>query len=294
MKTKRNIALVSLALTGIMCLDLSGDSAGIEKKVVKLSDHVYRVTLDYSLRPNIGVSVGSDGILLVDTGHQEVASGLLSAIKDLKEGEIKYIINTHPHGDHAGGNKACGPGAVVIEYKSLEEMVSNGVLSPGKGKISGGSGKGFDSFYSMNYNGEEIRIIPSPGAHSDSDLIIYFTRSGVVHMGDLLLTQSFPAVGPRVKKYLEILDMAIDRFPEDTKFIGGHGRDYTMSDVIDYREMLSDTIKIVREGMKSGKSIEDMRQEDVLKDYETWGVFLEFLNTDTWIEFIYQSYKGQD
>ena len=86
----------------------------------------------------------------------------------------------------------------------------------------------------------------------------------------------------------------MDIFPEDTKFIGGHGRDYTMEEVKDYRNMLSDTIEIVREGMKSGKSIEDMRQEDVLKDYESWGVFLEFLNTDTWIEFIYRSYKDPD
>lgn len=294
MKIQWSITSVSLVIIGILCLGLSGDAAGIEKKVVKLSDHIYRVTLDYSLRPNIGVSVGSDGILLVDTGHQEVASELLLATKDLKEGEIKFLINTHPHGDHAGGNKTCGPNALVIGYKNLDEMVSKGRLSPGKGKIRGRSGKAFDTYYSMNFNGEEIRIIPSPGAHSDSDLIIYFTQSGVVHMGDLLLTQSFPAVGSRVKKYLEILDTAIDCFPEDTKFIGGHGRDYTMSDVKDYREMLSDTIKIVREGMKSGKSIEDMRQEDVLKDYESWGVFLEFLNTDTWIEFIYQSYIDQN
>jgi cyclase len=292
MKTKWAAASLSLVIGGILCLGLHGDNEGIEKKVIKLSDHVYRVTLDYSLRPNIGVSVGPDGILLVDTGHQEVASELLLAIKNLKEGEIKYIINTHPHGDHAGGNKTCGPNAVVIGYKNLEEMVSKGVLSPGKGKIKGGSGKAIDSYYSMNFNGEEIRIIPSPGAHSDSDLIIHFTRSGVVHMGDLLLTQSFPAVGPNVEKYLEILDTVMDIFPQDTKFIGGHGRDYTMAEVKDYRNMLSDTIKIVRKGMKSGKSMEDMIQEDVLKDYKSWGVFLEFLNTDTWIEFIYQSYKN--
>lgn len=294
MKTRWAVAFVTLVFGGILWLGSSVDAAGIEKKVVKFSDHVYRVTLDYGLRPNIGVSVGSDGILLVDTGHQEVASELLLAIKDLKEGEIKYIINTHPHGDHAGGNKTCGPNALVIGYKNLEEMVSKSMLSPGKGKIKGGSGRAFDSYYSMNFNGEEIRIIPSPGAHSDSDLIIYFTQSGVVHMGDLLLTQSFPAVGPNVEKYLEVLDTIIDSFPEDTKFIGGHGRDYTMVEVKDYRNMLSDTIKIVRQGMKSGKSIEDMRQEDVLKDYKSWGVFLEFLNTDTWIEFIYQSYKNQD
>jgi len=285
------MAVVFLVFMEALGLGLSGDSTEIEIKVVKFSDHVYRVTLDYSLRPNIGVSAGPDGILSVDTGHQEVASELLSVINGIKEGDIKYIINTHPHGDHAGGNKSCGPNALVIGYKNLEGMVSKGVLSPGKGKIKGGSGKAFDSYYSMNFNGEEIRIIPSPGAHSDSDLIIYFTGSGVIHMGDLLLTQSFPAVGPNVEKYLEILDMVVDIFPEDTKFIGGHGRDYTMAEVKDYRSMLLDTINIVREGMKSGKSIEDMIKEDVLKDYKSWGVFLEFLNTDTWIKSIYQSYK---
>jgi cyclase len=292
MKTKWAMAFVFLVFMEALCLGLSGDAAGIEKKVIKLSDHVYRVTLDYSLRPNIGVSVGSEGILLVDTGHQEVASELLLAIKNLKEGDIKYIINTHPHGDHAGGNKTCGPNALVIGYKNLDEMVSKGVLSLGEGKVKGGGGKSFDSYYSMDFNGEEIRIIPSPGAHSDSDIIISFTGSGVVHMGDLLLTQSFPAVGPNVEKYLEILDTVIDIFPEDTKLIGGHGRDYTMAEVKDYRSMLLDTIKIVREGMKSGKSIEDMIKEDVLKDYKSWGVFLEFLNTDTWIKSIYQSLKN--
>jgi len=124
MKIKWAIAFVSLVFMGALCLGLSGDSAEIEEKVIKFSDHVYRVTLDYGLRPNIGVSVGSDGILLVDTDHQEVAVELLLAIKNVKEGDIKYIINTHPHGDHAGGNKACGPNAIVIGYNNLEQNIT--------------------------------------------------------------------------------------------------------------------------------------------------------------------------
>jgi cyclase len=284
MKKRRISAFGSFVVLMVSSLFLVGGVFQTEKKVIKFTDCVYRITLDYGLRPNIGVSAGSDGILLVDTGHQEVAGELLAAVNLIKDGDIRYIINTHPHGDHAGGNKACGENAIVIGYDDLDNLVSEGLLQRG-----GEANK----FYSVDFNGEEIRIIPSPGAHSDEDLIIYFTGSGIVHMGDLLLTQSFPAVGPRVKKYLDILDWAIGEFPKDTKYIGGHGKDYVLEDVKDYRKMLSDTIKIVQKGMKDGKSVDDMKNEDVLKDYESWGVFLEFLDTDYWITSIHDSYKNE-
>jgi cyclase len=283
MKTKWIITFVSLMFVFVSSLLLAGNCIETEKTVIKFSDQVYRIALDFGLRPNIGVSAGPDGILLVDTGHQEVAGELLSAVNQIKAGDIRYIINTHPHGDHAGGNITCGAKAVIIGYDNLGQMVSEGVLIRGDES---------NNFYSMDFNGEEIRIIPSPGAHSDKDLIIYFTDSGVVHMGDLLLTQSFPAVGSRIKEYLEILDWTANIFPQNTKFIGGHGRDYTMADVKDYRKMLADTIKIVRKGMKAGKSVEYMKKEDVLKDYKSWGVFLDFLDTDYWIASIYDSYKS--
>jgi len=284
MKKIWTIAFAAFMVVFVSSFFLDGTGIETEKTVIKFSDKVYRVTLNFGLRPNIGVSVGPDGILLVDTGHQEIAEELLSAVNQIMDGDISYIVNTHPHGDHAGGNEKCGADAVIIGYEDLGQMVSEGVLMRGDES---------NNFYSLDFNGEEIRIIPSPGAHSDKDLIIYFTESGVVHMGDLLLTQSFPAVGPRVKKYLEILDWAIDLFPQSTKFIGGHGRDYTMAEVKDYRKMLMDSIKIVQKGMQDGKSVEDMKKEDVLKDYKSWGIFLEFLDTDSWITSIYNSYKNE-
>ena len=284
MKKKWPIGIFAVMLVLVSSLFPDGKSIGTEKSVVQLSDRVYRVTLEYGLRPNTGVSAGPDGILLVDTGHQEVAADLLSAVNQIKDGNIRYIINTHPHGDHAGGNETCGANAVIIGYDNLGQMVSEGVLRQGNGP---------KNFYSLNFNGEEIRVIPSPGAHSDKDLIVYFTDSGVVHMGDLLLTQSFPAVGSKIRKYLEILDWTARYFPQSIKFIGGHGRDYTMEDLRDYRKMLSDTIKIVQKEMKAGKSVEEIKKEDVLKDYESWGVFLEFLDTDYWITSIHDSFKNE-
>jgi hypothetical protein len=89
------------------------------------------------------------------------------------------------------------------------------------------------------------------------------------------------------------LDWVIDGFPVNTKYIGGHGRDYSLEDVKDYRKMLDDTIKIVLKGIEEGKGVEELKQEDVLKEYKSWGVFLKFLDTDYWITSISDSYKNE-
>jgi glyoxylase-like metal-dependent hydrolase (beta-lactamase superfamily II) len=138
-----------------------------------------------------------------------------------------------------------------------------------------------------------VRLIPAPGGHTDADLLIHFTSSGVVHMGDLLLSESFPAVRNRVERYLEILDSAIDVFPRDATFIAGHGRDCTMEDVRAYRAMLLETIGVVKKHMQAGKTVEEMRQEELLKKWDTWGEFLRFLSTDYWIQAVHDSYAAE-
>jgi hypothetical protein len=112
-------------------------------------------------------------------------------------------------------------------------------------------------------------------------------------MGDLLLSESFPAVGDRVERYLEILDTVIDVFQADVTFIAGHGRDYTMEDVRAYRAMLLETIGVVKKQVQAGKTVEEMRQEEILKKWDSWGEFLRFLNTDYWIQAVHDSYATE-
>jgi len=261
-----------------------------EATVTHLAEHIYRVSFPYSLRTNIGVSVGPDGILLVDTGFKETAEALDTVIHKLGSGDVVYIINTHLHGDHVSGNWICGKNATLVDFENLEECMSYGFVFPGNGDLEGKLEEAFGTYYSINFNGEKIQIIPSPNIHSDADILIYFSKSGVMHMGDLLLTQSFPAVGSRVKEYMNFLDKIVDIFPPGTKFIAGHGRDFTMDDLKDYRQMLQSTIGIVQEEMKAGKSLEQIKKAQVLKRWESWGEFLTFLNCDVWIEFIFTSY----
>jgi glyoxylase-like metal-dependent hydrolase (beta-lactamase superfamily II) len=286
------LIIILLVLFFIFHTPVFCEEIGKKPRVVQLSNQIYRVTFPYQLKTNIGVSVGKDGILLVDTGFKETAEELRSTVHNLSNGEIKYIINTHLHGDHVGGNAVCAKSATLIDGHNLDQCMSYGVVSPGNGEFKGEEGNGFDTYYSLNFNGEKIQIIPYPGIHSDADLLVYFSSSGVVHMGDLLLTQSFPAVGPKVKEYLDFIDKVIAVFPEDTKFIGGHGRDFTLNDVIGYRQMLKETIEKVRAEMEKGKTVEDMKRSKVLHEWESWGKFLSFLNTDYWIESIYKSYQN--
>lgn len=262
-----------------------------DPEVFHLSDNVHSILFPNGNQSNLGVSVGNDGFLLADTGFSRRAEAKLRvAISKLGKGKIKYIINTHLHQDHIACNSIGGDSATIIDHQNLEKMASEEIIRKAEGSITGKTGKTFETHYTMNFNSEEIKLIPYPGVHSDADLIIYFSESGVVHMGDLLLSESFPSVGGNVIEYIELLEKIIDIFPAETLFISGHGKNYTLEDIVNYQRMLLSSIEIVKNHMKAGKGVKEMRREKVLKDYEKWGAFIYFLNVDYWIEAVYNSY----
>ena len=239
---------------------------------------------------NIGISAGPDGFLLVDTGFSaEAVTKIRSTLESIRKGDIKVIINTHPHWDHIAANSIGDKSAILINFEKLDSLESKGVVSRANKSIEGRTGKIFKTYYTTEFNAEEIRLIPYPGVHSDGDILIHFMDSGVVQMGDLLLSQSFPAVGNRVAEYLVFLEKVLDIFPEKTMFISGHGRELTLEGVRDYYKMLTATVEIVKKGIKAGKSFEALQKERVLKDYESYGELLPFLNADSWIENIFKS-----
>jgi cyclase len=291
-KFRSKAVLLTLIFFTILALhQVIGDEPKEDVDIRKFSGSVYRITFPYQLRTNIGLSTGTDGILLVDTGYEETVPQLKKVLEKMGQGKIKYIINTHHHDDHTQGNVIAGPGTRIIGLQDIKQLVSEGVLVKAKGPLVGKTGEKFDLYYTLDFNGEEIRFIPSPGTHSSSDMIIYFTRSGVVHMGDLLLSQSFPAVSRNIKKYLPILEKVIDIFPGDTVFLSGHGKDLSKKGVRDYYAMLVTTINIVKKAKKAGKTIKEMQRQRILKDYESYNTFLDWLTTDYWIDAVYKCYS---
>ena len=292
-RTVQPIGLLCLLLGLCLCSRVwAQDGADdIPKKVIKLTDHVFRLTFDFGLRPNLVISEGSDGLLLVDTGHKDTSDHLKMALKEFESTELRYIINTHSHHDHAGANMVGQENTVILGYENLVHNMKTGMLKAGEGPIQGQKGVVFPNSFSLDFNGEEIWILPHPGVHSGQDILIYFTGSKVVHMGDLLLSQSFPAVGPKVEPYLRVLDLALEAFPGDVTFVSGHGRELDHKGVRAYKSMLLDTINIIRNGKESGKTSDDLKKEDVLADFKEYAVYLEFLDTDYWIDAVYNSLK---
>jgi len=183
-----------------------------------------------------------------------------------------------------------GVKAVVTNLSNLAQWARKGVLSPGKGELKGRTGKIFAGYYRFAFNGEDIFIIPAAGAHSEADVIVYFKDSGIVHLGDLLLSGSFPLLFGDLNKYPEILEKAIDIFPAQVKFVAGHGKDYTMAELKNYHKMIVDTRRIVEKEFKAGKSVQAVMDANAIKKWESYGNTFPLVTTIDWIAAIHQAY----
>lgn len=147
--------------------------------------------------------------------------------------------------------------------------------------LRGRSGRTLPAPWTLRTGGAEVELVPRPGLHSDADLMVYFPAEKVVAMGDLLLSESLPAVED-VTGYLAFLDDALDVFPEDVTFVSGHGRDLDAAGVRAYRDDLKAMIDVVRKNVAAGRTAEQMVQDHVFAAYEPRYSLLSFLAPDAW------------
>jgi len=256
----------------------------LEFETYRLAEKVHRIAYPWGMRNNVIVFSGPDGILLVDSGFSKHAvDALKKTIGGLAGGEIQYVVSTHPHGDHIEGNGIAPSEANVIGFQNLDDPKFKNLIWRSGQPLRGRAGRELQAPYAMSFNGEDVQIIPNPGLHSQADILVYFPKSEVLCMGDLLLPQNCPAVQD-VAGYMDFLDKVLDVFPSGVKFAGGHGRDLTAEGLKKYREDLAGMIAIVKKNFATGKSAEDMIRDDVLKDYKADYSFLDWIGPDSWIQ----------
>jgi glyoxylase-like metal-dependent hydrolase (beta-lactamase superfamily II) len=270
------------------------DWSKVQIKSTKVAGNVYMLE---GAGGNIGVSVGQDGILIVDDQFAPLADKIRASLKTLGQGKLRFILNTHWHGDHTGSNAAFGPEATIVAHDNVRKRMSTDQRSEFFKSTTPAAPKEalpvitFDQTLTVHFNGEEIRAIHFPNGHTDGDSVIFFTASNVVHLGDDFFSGRFPFVdldsGGSVEGLTKNIGELITRIPAGAKLIPGHGPISTVDDLKAYHRMLVETTAIVRQKIEARKTLAQIKSEGLPAEWNSWGT--GFIKTDAWLELVYLS-----
>ena len=290
----KKFLLLTVVLLFAVSAHAQTDFSKVEIKVTKVAGNVYMLE---GSGGNIGVSVGDDGLLIVDDQFAPLADKIRAALKGLADKKLRFILNTHWHGDHTGGNVAFGPEAPIIAHDNVRKRLATEQKSIVFNRTTPPSPKEalpvitFNNSLSVHFNGEEIRAIHFPQGHTDGDSVIFFSASNVVHLGDDFFAGRFPFVdlesGGSVEGLIRNIGEIIEKIPAGAKLIPGHGPISTLDDLKSYHRMLQQTTDIVRQKIAAGKTVDQIKTEGLPAEWEPWGA--GFVKTDRWVETIYRS-----
>jgi len=309
-----------ILLSAILCAAGMSAQPSADVHVWPVRDNIYMIV---GAGGNITVQTGKDGVLVVDSGLANMSDKVLAAIRSISKGPIRYLVNTHYHPDHVGGNEAirkagstisggnvafdlganASEGAQVIAH----ENVLNRVSAPtGKQPAIPTGGWPTNTFIDeekrLFFNGEGIKIIHMPNAHTDGDSIVFFRKSDVIATGDLFTTVMYPvidtAAGGNIQGIVEalnrIVDLIIPVYGQEggTLVVPGHGRLCDLGDVINYREMTIIIRDRIQDMVKKGMTLEQVKAAKPTFDYDPlYGTSTGFWTTDMFVEAVYKSLK---
>jgi len=281
------------------------DFSKVQIKATKVSGNIYMLE---GAGGNIAASIGEDGIVIVDDQFAPLADKIQASLKSLgiTDKPVRFVINTHYHGDHTGGNAPfANAGSTVIAQDNVRKrMASSGTAGNGPGGSIHMETKPtekealpiitFEHDVTVHLNGEDIRALHFPAGHTDGDSIIFFPKNNVVHMGDDFVRYGFPFIdvssGGSVQGMIAAMEKATAQLPADVKVIPGHGQLSNLDDVRAFTTMLKETSAVVQKSLDAHKTLEQMKQEKILEPWKKWSG--EFVNADAFIETLYNSLTG--
>ncbi len=295
--------LALLPLHGAFAQD--EDFSKVELRVTKVAGNVYMLdAAKGDAGGNIGASVGEDGIVIVDDQYAPLVDKIRAALKGITDKPVRFVINTHYHGDHTGGNAVFQKDAPVIAQDNVRKRLEEGGKAGNGGSVSMDrkpAEKGalpiitFEHDVTVHLNGEDIRALHFPAGHTDGDSVIYFPQSNVVHMGDDFVTYGFPFIdvtsGGSIDGMIDGVEKAIAQLPPDVKVIPGHGPVSNLDDVRAYVKMLKETREVVAKAIQKHKTLDQMKQEKILEPWKKYSG--DFITSDAFIDTLYNSLTGQ-
>lgn len=292
---KRLISIMALACSAAALAQPNFDAVQI--RTTKITDTVYMLEGEGG---NIGVSAGEDGVILIDDQYAPLTEKILAAVKVISDKPIRFVINTHWHFDHTGGNENLGKGGVIIVahdnvYKRLSSEQFIQLLNNRKVPAMPKAGLPMVTFsdsVTFRVNGDEITAYRIPAAHTDGDVFVRFKNANVIHTGDVFAAYRYPFIdvenGGSVKGVIAAMDRLLPTLDDNTKVIPGHGPLSGKKDVIAFREMIVQVSSRVETAAKQKKTVDQVVALKPTREYDdVWG---KYRKPDQFAEILYYGY----
>lgn len=236
---------------------------------------------------NIGVLVGKDGTLMVDDQFEPLAPLIEKAIASIKNAEnpkVRYVVNTHYHGDHTGGNKYFAKSASVLAHENVRRRLAT-KSSEGLPVIT------YQGGVKLHLNGEDVHVLHLSAGHTDGDSVVYFANANVWHLGDLFFNGLYPYIdtsgGGSVKGYIRNISKLISKIDSEAKIIPGHGPLATKDDLKNLLAMITATKLLVETKKHQGLSLDEVINQGVGEQWASWD--WSFITEKKWITTLYEA-----
>ena len=272
---------------------LAQDFSKVEIRTEKLSDTVYMLV---GAGGNLGLSVGEDAVFLVDDQFAPLTPKIEAAIAKITAKPVKFVLNTHWHGDHTGGNENLGKaGALIVAHENVRKRMSVENFIEFLGMKTQPDPRialpvvTFTTDVTFHLNGDEIFAQHAPRAHTDGDAIVHFRKSDVVHMGDIMFNKLYPFIdtstGGTVEGVIAATDRTLKEVSERTRIIPGHGPLANRADLQAYRDMLVTISGRIRDQLRARRTLEQVQASKPTAEFDAaWGQ--GFLKPDKFVEML--------
>lgn len=252
---------------------------------------------------NIGVSIGDDATFIVDDQYAPLTPKIIAAVAALTNKPIRFVVNTHWHGDHTGGNENVGKtGALIVAHNNVRKRMSTEQFNDVFNRRTPASPAGalpvvtFSDSVSFHINGDELVAFHIPPAHTDGDAIIHFTKADIVHMGDTYFATGYPFVdvssGGNVNGIIGVADRVLAMCKPTTIVIPGHGPVSTCENLREYRNMVAAIRDRVRAEMQKGRTLEQIADAKVTAEFDAkWG--RGFIQPAVFVQLVHRSLSAR-
>jgi glyoxylase-like metal-dependent hydrolase (beta-lactamase superfamily II) len=293
MKFFKSLTLIA----SLLAAQLTGAASDLADEIVKSTPLAQGVFMLEGAGGNMTALIGKDGVVLVDDDFAEMADRVQAKLKELGGGSPRFIVNTHFHYDHTGGNEVFGKTATIVAATAVRDrLMAEQTLwnkqHPAAPRVAWPA-LTYDQSLTLHLNEEDILITHYPCGHTDGDSVVFFKQAKVVSLGDLYFSGMYPIFHPEhngsLEGYVRNLDLILKQIPNDAVIVPGHGPKTNKMELTKYYLMIVDSMEIVRGEIRAGLTLEQIQKAGLPAKWEAFSH--GYLTTSNWLALLYRNLK---